>query len=439
MFAWLQRSVPFVGSALFRGTWPLRKENFDHLRASDIQISEGENNEGWHWSLKLNHPDWGEALLVNSRTVAPPPPELIEWDATLNPDEIDEIKSCGTMVQLMMDSKKNNILRDRKNALHFLNAAIGEDGLAAMDHVAQKIWSRDALAIETGHSADLDVDGILTYHLVSMDREHAYWLHSHGLGEIGFYDFDILSPSEDLNRNAHDVLRSLAFRSLEGELKPGAVVSPFATGEVRCVAADEFMSRAAPEFAALREDASGDHREHRVVLCNARAGLFSSLLGSKPQPAMALSIPFDERNLIQFSSEATELMSIRAKASFGFFVKLVDEMSALARQLPGFETTPALKLGYKVDNAVDEHDREHMWFEFHGMSGEQIDATLLNAPFHIASMKEGQRGLHSQALLTEWCIFTPAGKISHSNSRPLRFIRKNLDRLREALVSVTSD
>ncbi|MGZ8901322.1 MAG: DUF2314 domain-containing protein, partial [Limisphaerales bacterium] len=162
-------------------------------------------------------------------------------------------------------------------------------------------------------------------------------------------------------------------------------------------------------------------------------------LGSKPQPAKALSVPFDESNLIQFSSEATELMSIRAKASFGFFVKLVDEMSALARQLPGFETTPALKLGYKVDNAVDEHDREHMWFEFHGMSGEQIDATLLNAPFHIASMKEGQRGLHSQALLTEWCIFTPAGKISHSNSRPLRFIRKNLDRLREAVASATPD
>ena len=433
MFAWLQRSVPFVGSALFRGTWPLRKENFHHLEASGIEVAEGEQNEAWHWALKLKHPEWGEATLVNSRSVTPPPAVLIEWDANLNRDEAEEIKSCGTMVQLMMDSKKNNILRDRKNALQFLHAIIGEDGLAAMDHVGQKIWSRDALAIETAHSADLDVDGIMTYHVVSNEDHQIYWLHSHGLGEIGFYDFDILNPSADLNGRAHDVLRSLAFRSLEGDLKPGGTVEPFSSVQVSCVPVDEFMSKAAPEFIALRDDSNRDHCEKRVVLCDAKGGFLSSLFGAKPEPSRELSVPFNEQNLIQFSGEATELMSIRAKASFPFFVKLVEEMAEVGRQVPGFEATAALKLGYKVDDAKDDTDREHMWFEFHGMVGDEIDATLLNKPFHIAGMSAGQRSMHSQELLTEWCIFTPVGKISHTNSRPLRYIRKNQMELRETL------
>ena len=417
----------------------MRKENFDHLRSSGIEIGEGDQNEAWHWALKLKHPEWGEATLVNSRSVAPPPSVLIEWDANLNRDEAEEIKSCGTMVQLMMDSKKNNILGDRKNALQFLNAIIGDDGLAAMDHVAQKIWSRDALAIETAHSADLDVDGIMTYHLVSNEDHQIYWLHSHGLGEIGFYDFDILNPSADLNGRAHDVLRSLAFRSLEGDLKPGGTVEPFSSVEVSCVAVDEFMSKAAPEFVRLRDDSNRDHCEQRVVLCDGKGGFLSSLFGSKPEPSKELSVPFDEQNLIQFSGEATELMSIRAKASFAFFVKLVDEMAELSRRMPGFEATAALKLGYKVDGAKDDTDREHMWFEFHGMAGEQIDATLLNQPFHIASMGAGLRGLHSLDLLTEWCIFTPVGKITHTNSRPLRYIRKNPDELRKALAKAESE
>ena len=417
----------------------MRKENFDHLLSSGIEIGEGDQNEAWHWALKLKHPEWGEATLVNSRSVAPPPAVLMEWDANLNRDEAEEIKSCGTMVQLMMDSKKNNILGDRKNALQFLNAIIGDDGLAAMDHVAQKIWSRDALAIEVSHSADLDVDGIMTYHLVSNEDHQIYWLHSHGLGEIGFYDFDILNPSPDLNGRAHDVLRSLAFRSLEGDLKPGGTVEPFSSVEVSCVAVDEFMSKAAPEYVRLRDDSNRDHCEQRVVLCDGKGRFLSSLFGSKPEPSKELSVPLDEQNLIQFSGEATELMSIRAKASFAFFVKLVEEMADLSRRVPGFEATAALKLGYKVDGAKDDTDREHMWFEFHGMAGEQIDATLLNQPFHIASMSAGLRGLHPLDLLTEWCIFTPVGKITHTNSRPLRYIRKNPDELRETLAKAESE
>lgn len=425
MFAWLQKSVTFTGSALFRGTFPLRKENFDHLRSSGVEIRDLPSGEEIIWALELTHPQWGEASLFNVRNLPLPPHALIEWDPELNPEEVEEIKSCGTAVQLVMKSNKNHILRDRKNALHYLNAILGDEGLAAIDHIGKKIWPRGALEIETAHDADLDVDGIMTYHWVTWDDRPA-WLHSHGLGEIGFFDFDILNPSEELQEKSHDLLRSIAFKSLEGELNPGSTFTPLTSHEIRAVAADDFMAKAASEHRAIREGAEQDHRENRVVLCDASAGIVRSLFGNKPHPSSLLSAPYAETELIHFSTSATELLAARAKATFKQFTDL-------AAELAEFKPTPLVKLGCRTDNAKDDTDREHMWFEFHRMSGSQIDATLLNQPFHIAAMKEGDRALHSPDLLTDWAIFTIAGKITPAFSRPLRLIRRNPDRVREAI------
>lgn len=425
MFAWLQKSVTFTGSALFRGTFPLRKENFEHLRSSGVEIRDLPPAEGMIWALELSHAQWGEASLFNVRNLPLPPHAIIEWDPELIPDEVEEIKSCGTAVQLVMKSNKNHILRDRKNALHYLGAILGEEGLAAIDHIGQKIWPRGAIEIETAHDADLDVDGIMTYHWVNWE-DRPSWLHSHGLGEIGFFDFDILNPSEDLQEKSHDLLRSIAFKSLEGELAPGSTFTPLTSHEIRAVPVDDFMAKATPEDCAIREGVENDHRENRVVLCDATAGIVRSIFGNKPQPSRLLSAPYVETELIHFSTSATELLGARAKATFKLFTDV-------AAELAEFESTPLVKLGYRTDTAKDDSDREHMWFEFHGLSGSQIDATLLNQPFHIARMKEGDRGLHSPELLTDWAIFTIAGKVTPAFSRPLRLIRRNPDRVREAM------
>ena len=431
MLPWLHKSVPFGGSALFRGTFPLQKENFQHVRAFADELRELDAPEGFIWGLELNHPVWGQADLFNSRNIPLPPHTMIDWDPELTPAEAEVIKTCGTTVQFAMKSNKNNILRDRKNALHYLNAILGEEGVAAIDHVAQKIWPRDALAIETAHDADLDVDGVMTYHWVTWE-DRPMWLHSHGLAEIGCFDFDILNPNEDLQSNAHDLLRAIAFKSVEGELKPGASFTPLSGEEVRAVSAEEFMAKAAPEHLAMREGAEADHAESRVVLCDPKAAGLRAVFGGKPLPSQLLSAPYDESRLIQFSTATTEMMSHRAQATFELFTGIMTEIEE-------FDPTGLVKLGYKVDDAKEENDREHMWFQFHGMSAGQIDATLVNQPFHIASMKEGNRGPHSQELLTDWTIFTPAGKITPAFFRSLRLIRQNKEALRQALKEAAAE
>jgi hypothetical protein len=90
-----------------------------------------------------------------------------------------------------------------------------------------------------------------------------------------------------------------------------------------------------------------------------------------------------------------------------------------------------VKLGLRVDGGVED-EREHLWFRVHGFQPDAVDATLVNAPFHIARLKQDDRGIHPLELLSDWVVFTPAGRIDPRQTRTLREIRDHLPELREA-------
>ena len=64
-------------------------------------------------------------------------------------------------------------------------------------------------------------------------------------------------------------------------------------------------------------------------------------------------------------------------------------------------------------------DREHLWFEVHGITGDQIDATLTNRPFRVPGLTAGERRVHDIARLTDWTTRaqTPAGQASEFTSQ----------------------
>jgi hypothetical protein len=107
----------------------------------------------------------------------------------------------------------------------------------------------------------------------------------------------------------------------------------------------------------------------------------------------------------------------------------------LAGELAEFGFPNIAKLGYAVDGATGEDEKEHLWFEVHAMHDDSLDATLQSGPFHIAAMKQGQRGTHDAERLSDWSILTPAGIINPRNTAPVRMIREN----REALLKMMKE
>ncbi len=427
MTSWFNRSVDVFGSVYFRGSLPPRAEEFRTLAGQQIEVSPAAPPQAAHWALQLRHRDWGSAIIYAPRSGSAPLPKIIlDYSPNLTPEERASIAAAGSEVVVKMKSTRGHILRDRKSELRFMRAVMGDDGLAALDLLAQQIWPPAALDLELVHDADLDIIQIIALHSVTSAPDGPVtWLHTHGLAEVGFFDFDVLRPSEDLLGRSLDAIRALAFGIVEGQL--GRATPRFTLaqpgGDISTVEVAEFHRTAADEFTGLR-DLDESHRDHRVVICDPAGGWLGRLKRTV-RPARFLEREVDDGTVMRFSNEASDLMAERAHKSYATFRRL-------GEQLAEFELPLIAKLGYRVDGG-GEDDLEHLWFQVEKFGERDLDATLLNTPHGIARMKAGQRGRHPVDVLTDWQILTPLGPINPRQTLAARLIRERRSELRDML------
>lgn len=414
----LRRDEPSVGVVLYRGNLQPRAEEFDFLRREGIDVRPGRPVQGG-WALELRHREWGAALLSAQEGMRPPPADYVEWSHGLTREEKEQIRGAGTAIGLRVPAKRGNVLADRKRMLRFMRAVMADDALAGLDTAATRFWTRDALDLELTHGADLDVGAVYTIHSVYDDaapgEPEPYWVHTHGLAELGGFDFDILAPSADFIEAAGDgFLDALAYMVLSGDVQMDGPAVRFAMpdGVVRMVNATRFMTHARPEERKLREH-DEEHGTKRAVVCDPseRAGFLG--LGRRRPSASAFFRRFDgDRPAVVFFSDAvTEMMAERARAT-------VPALLGVRAELPRICPT-LLKLRYETDSG----GAEHLWFEVQEMDGDTAEATLLNEPHDIRAMHAGERRRHSLARLTDWAVQTPAGQINPRDQRALRSMR----------------
>jgi uncharacterized protein YegJ (DUF2314 family) len=416
---------------------PPRLENFAaQFQRAGMRVTPLPATKDLHWSATLEHGPWGKATITCPRAFQPVPAVLVDFDPRLDDADRKAARSARSGVNVTLNTSKKNVLRDRKLLLRFLRCVMDTDGVMAVDHGGPKFWPREALNDELAHDADLDIDSLFVTHLIydpeesaDEDERKAYWAHTHGLADLGAYDFDILRPSPLLTGAGYDTFRAIAFLILEEAVGPGTnrhpVIAP--GGDVSFVSIEEFNRSAPAAEIALRDGTDDpDHNTKRLVLCEPRrTGLLGWLGFGKVRPSKLLSTIDNDHMVCIFSTPATELMADRARNTFDLFIQFMEEFRE-------FEVQPLVKLGYVVDGG-DENEREHLWFEVHAVGKKKLDATLINEPFGIERMKAGQRASHSVDLLTDWQILTPLGPINPREMVAARRIRANRDKMREIL------
>lgn len=427
--SWFRRKLRCLGSVAYRGTVPPRPQEFKYITQSGVRIVERTSNERAHWEFTVAHPKWGAADIVCLRHIGPPPDDLLLFACGLTDAERSDAAAAGVTVTVTLEGAAENMLRDRKNLLRYLRLMLGDDGLFAMDHQSQIIWSRAMLDDEMQHDADVDVSALYSLHPVANDEQQVVWMHTHGLADLGRFDFDVLNPSDDLQGpNGSDFFRAMGLAIVEGATERNAKRVHIAHGlaPIRLVDAKEFNRRTEPRFAALRSMDDDSHNTDRVVLCDPPGGVFG--IGDRIRPAECLTRDFPEGMMFHFSDESTALMEHRARATIGVLRRMAGELSE-------FEFPTLAKIGYPVDGARDATEREHLWFSVHGFQDGAIDATLENEPNAIARMKAGQRSVHPVDRLTDWMILTPVGTIS---PRELSLFRRIIERKGELLAMMRS-
>lgn len=399
-------------SLLFRGGLSAPAEAFAPLQAQGIEVRELSPPDGCRWSLSLTHPDWGMALLSAPRESVLPDAEILGIQRGLDDEERRRILDAGHELRLLVDASRKHVLRDRKLLLRWARLMMGDAGVGLMDTTSQLFWSIARLDEELAHDADLDISAVFCLHAVGdAEGRSCEWLHSHGLAEIGAFDFDILRPSEAVMHVAEDVSRALAFAIVEGELRESqerfGLLWP--GGDIRMVPVAEFQAKAPRSERDVRD--AEDHDARRAVVCEP-AGLVSRLFGTSVRASRFLSGPLPDNSVFSFSSEASQLMATRARQTVGMLGALREEFARL--ELPAL-----LKLGYETTAG----GTEHLWFELHELGDGKADLTLVNAPHDVPHLNEGMRGWHDLGRLTDWTMLSPVGSITPRDVFPARIIR----------------
>lgn len=431
--AWWNKKLALAGTVLFRGDLAPKPEEFAFLEASGIALKPfaGDPNK---WLMEMTHPQWGSARLATGQGAPLPPRELFEYALIPRADK-DAAISARSAVAIRMDSKYDHVLRDRKQLLRFLRAVMAEDGVVAADMLSGRVWTREELDEELAHDADLDVEGIITYHVVADEKDEHGWFHTHGLSEVGGFDFDIFDPSEETILNIQDLCRALAFHILEGSVGPSTPNFDFMRpkGKLRLVEMDRFIENTDPD--RRREYASGIdqyHRKNHSVLCEPEGSFLGRMFGGKAlQPVKFLTRELPENPVFAFSNAATDLMAERARKTYSLF-------RSLCREFAPYDFPCLVKLGLRVDGGA-ENEREHMWFAVHELFDDSIDATLENQPYNVSGIKQGDRRRHSVDLITDWTIFTPAGMINPRTTAPARILRSNPEALKKMLEAMKEE
>lgn len=434
MFDWLRRKVPLRGCVFFRGAIPPTEEGFARIADAGLTVRPTLPESDDRWRLALDHPDWGRAELACPRDFEPIPSSLIDF-AWLSEAEKADARHGESGVFVEIDAPGENILRERKVLLRFLDAVAGDDAVAVFDIAAQRLWSKADLQDELSHDADLDVMSLMTLHAVSNDDGEIGWIHSHGLASLGLVDFDLVQPDPwtEFAWNA-EAERTIAAAILEGEAGEGSgpFQVAFPDGYCELVGIDQFLKTGAGHAGDLLRELIGDgedeeydydHLDGHVVVCEpAPAGMVSRLFSSnRPQAVRFLWEDGMEDGMTCLSTGMTGLMAARARATYGVLRAMYDEFR-------DFGFTVLAKLGYEVDSDPDE--LEHMWFAVHAVEADAIDATLLNEPFDVSGMKHGARARHPAARLTDWTIFTPVGAINPRSFTAARKVREDPDAVR---------
>lgn len=428
MAMWWKKKLPLAGSALFRGDLPPQPAEFAFLEQSGIRLGAPQTRPDGAWAISLVHPEWGEAVLMHDRDIPLPPRDLFVYNF-MSEDDRNAAISSRSIVFLTMESHCEHVLRDRKLMLRFLRAIMGDDGVAVLDHMAQKVWTRDDLDEELCHDADLDVEGIISLHAISDDDERIFWVHTHGLAKVGAFDIDVFEPGTESLPNIQELFRVMAFAALEGSVGPSTAYFPLAHpgGGVRLVEMDQFLKHTDRERAArLGEYVDDAHRRRRSVLCDPEASFIKRIFGRGTlRPVSFLSRGLPENPIFSFSNAASDLMAERARRTYPMLQSLRGEFAE-------FDFPCLAKLGFDTDPG-SETSREHMWFLVHELGDDSIDCTLTNKPYGVSRLREGDRGRHPVDILSDWVIFTPMGMINPRSTTAARMVRACPDVVREMM------
>lgn len=304
--------------------------------------------------------------------------------------------------------------------LKIMNAIVPDASLV-LDFMSYRLLSAKWLSMTAKSSIPPSPDYLYTLHCVyDEDGENGnrrYWFHTHGLHRCGSVELEMLNFSqgaEQMNTLINMTVKK--FLTDPAKEKERFTIGYDGMGINLCWLRWEEALKDLPQNIL---GGAGDRDEVDNVHAEPSGILFAVEDGNMISPEIYTST-LAENPIYYITTEETNRMSALAKERFGVFASVFSkehkqpEKKSFLKSLFNSKKeedeagwTFLVKLGLIVDNSESETDKEHLWYEVISIAGNQIEGKLLNQPYWIAALNEGDIKTYPLDLLTDWVIYSP--------------------------------
>lgn len=305
--------------------------------------------------------------------------------------------------------------------LKIMNAIVPDASLA-IDFMSYRLLSAKWLNMTAKSAIPPSPDYLYTLHCV-YDEENEndnrrYWFHTHGLNRCASVELEILNFKQGADQmNTLINMTVKKFLTHPAKEKERFTIGYDGMGINLCWLRWEEALKDLPKNMlggfSDRDEVDNVHAEPSGILFAVEDGNMIS-----PEiyaPTLA------ENPIYYITNEETARMSALAKERFGAFERVFrkeykePEKKSFLKNLFGSKKeeeeqpgwTFLVKLGLEVDNPDSGSEKEHLWFDVLSIKGEKIEAKLLNQPYWISGLKEGNINTYPLEVLTDWLIYSP--------------------------------
>lgn len=289
-----------------------------------------------------------------------------------------------------------------------------------IDFMSYRLLSAQWLSMTAKSPTPPSPDYLYTLHCVydeeGKDGARRYWFHTHGLHRCGSVELEMLNieqGAEEMHTMINMVVKK--FLTDPTQEKERFTIGYDGMGINLCwLKWEEAVNDFPKDILGSLKDREGDSNVHT----DPSGILFAVEDGNMVSPEIYAST-LAKNPIYYITTAETERMSDLAKERFGMFKQVFDqeapkpEKKSFLKNLFGSKKEDAaqwsflVKLGLTVDSPETGSEKEHLWFEVLSTNGDKVEGKLLNQPYWIAGLNEGNINTYPKDLLTDWIIYSP--------------------------------
>lgn len=244
-------------------------------------------------------------------------------------------------------------------------------------------------------------DYLFSVHTSYDSENNDLWLHTHGLNRCGSIELEMLGLTKESTENLN-ILTSIARKFIEEgtssqnePIKAGYSSNEYLNyvwrpwEESIKIYAKKGLFKKSQGFLGCLED--------RDIYHSFPSGVLFAYKNNKIEKPIVNSLLLKNGLACFFTNRETEKIIATAKVRINHLFKIFEKH--------GEEFKYLVKVGIKHG---DQDDREYLWFNIDCINSEsnKLRGTLLNSPYHVENMKQGETYTVNKEDISDWNIYT---------------------------------